>query len=167
VVGSIAPILASAGPLRPDSDKYAFEVKWDGYRALVKVSPQGVTITSRNGYDMTDRYRELQGLRGLAAERRRMGTGRCSSSCSTASAQSRTTGAAMADPAQSCSGSWRASGGRRTTPRPSPAREEAGGVVRRIGLCPGGHRAMCFTTEGASLPALPQGPEQPMEGSSR
>jgi bifunctional non-homologous end joining protein LigD len=56
-------MLASAGPLRPDSDKYAFEVKWDGYRALVKASPQGVTITSRNGYDMTDRYRELQGHR--------------------------------------------------------------------------------------------------------
>ena len=56
-------MLVSGGALRPDNDKYAFEVKWDGYRALVKASPHGVTITSRNGYDMTDRYRELQGLR--------------------------------------------------------------------------------------------------------
>jgi bifunctional non-homologous end joining protein LigD len=63
VVRTIAPTLVSGEPLRPDSDKYAFEVKWDGYRALVKASPHGVTITSRNGYDMTDGYRELQGLR--------------------------------------------------------------------------------------------------------
>lgn len=24
------PMLLASGPLRPDSDKYAFEVKWDG-----------------------------------------------------------------------------------------------------------------------------------------
>jgi bifunctional non-homologous end joining protein LigD len=59
----LKPMLVSPGPLRPDSDRYAFEVKWDGYRALVKASPHGVTITSRNGYDMTDQYPELQGLR--------------------------------------------------------------------------------------------------------
>jgi hypothetical protein len=35
---TIAPMLVSGGPLRPDSDRYAFEVKWDGYRALVKGS---------------------------------------------------------------------------------------------------------------------------------
>lgn len=28
------PMLLTSGPLRPDSDKYAFEVKWDGFRAL-------------------------------------------------------------------------------------------------------------------------------------
>lgn len=26
----IKPMLLSSGPLRPDSDRYAFEVKWDG-----------------------------------------------------------------------------------------------------------------------------------------
>jgi bifunctional non-homologous end joining protein LigD len=58
----IRPMLVTAGPLRPDSDRYAFEVKWDGFRALVKGSPANVTILSRNGHDMTSRYPELQGL---------------------------------------------------------------------------------------------------------
>jgi bifunctional non-homologous end joining protein LigD len=63
VIATLKPMLVSAGPLRSDSDKYAFEVKWDGFRALVHATPTGVTITSRNGYDMTVRYPELQGLR--------------------------------------------------------------------------------------------------------
>lgn len=50
------------GPLEPDSERYAFEVKWDGFRALVSTSRRGVTITSRNGNDMTPRYPELQGI---------------------------------------------------------------------------------------------------------
>jgi bifunctional non-homologous end joining protein LigD len=48
------------GPLRPDSCRYAFEVKWDGFRALVRASPHGATITSRSGYDMTGWYPEPQ-----------------------------------------------------------------------------------------------------------
>ncbi len=67
VMMSPRPMLVSAGPLRSDSDKYAFEVKWDGFRAVVQARPQGVTITSRNGYDMTHRYPELQSLREAAS----------------------------------------------------------------------------------------------------
>jgi bifunctional non-homologous end joining protein LigD len=55
-------MLVSAGPLRPDSEKYAFEVKWDGFRALVAARPGSVSILSRNGNDMTHRYPELQQL---------------------------------------------------------------------------------------------------------
>lgn len=55
------PMLVSAGPLRPDSDDYAFEVKWDGFRTLVRVDG-AVTVTSRKGHDMTSRYPELQDL---------------------------------------------------------------------------------------------------------
>jgi len=58
----LKPMLVTAGPLRPDSDRYAFEVKWDGFRALVHVCPDGVTVWSRNGHDVTSRYPELQGL---------------------------------------------------------------------------------------------------------
>ena len=57
-----APMLAATGPLPEDSAKWAYEVKWDGFRALVQASPGGVAITSRNGYDMTSRYPELEGL---------------------------------------------------------------------------------------------------------
>ena len=60
----LRPMLLTAGPLRPDSDRYAFEVKWDGFRALVDASPKEVTVWSRNGHDMTSRYPELQGLAG-------------------------------------------------------------------------------------------------------
>lgn len=55
--------MLSSAPLRPDSDKYSFEVKWDGFRALVRAAPEDVTITSRSGHDMTARYPELQSLR--------------------------------------------------------------------------------------------------------
>lgn len=55
-------MLVSSGPLRPDSEKYAFEVKWDGFRALVYATPSSVTIASRNGHDMTSCYPELQAL---------------------------------------------------------------------------------------------------------
>jgi ATP-dependent DNA ligase len=55
----ITPMLAASGPLHPDSAKWAYEVKWDGFRALVQASPAGITISSRNGYDMTSRSREL------------------------------------------------------------------------------------------------------------
>ncbi len=58
----IKPMLVTSGPLRPDSERYGFEVKWDGFRALVSTSRRGVTITSRNGHDMTDRYPELQAM---------------------------------------------------------------------------------------------------------
>jgi bifunctional non-homologous end joining protein LigD len=59
---TIKPMLVASGPLRPDSDKYAFEVKWDGFRAVVRAAPKGVQVASRNGFDMTARYPELQGL---------------------------------------------------------------------------------------------------------
>ena len=66
-LATLKPMLVSAGPLRPDRDKYAIEVKWDGFGALVNASPQGgVTITSRNGYDMTGRYPELEGRANAA-----------------------------------------------------------------------------------------------------
>ncbi|MFN2490950.1 MAG: hypothetical protein ABR529_14705 [Actinomycetota bacterium] len=61
-------MLVTAGPLRPNNDRYAFEVKWDGFRALVAARPNGVTVTSRNGHDMTSRYPELQGLCHLAGQ---------------------------------------------------------------------------------------------------
>lgn len=41
---------------------WAYEVKRDGFRALVEASPQGVKIWSRNGSDMTARYPELHSL---------------------------------------------------------------------------------------------------------
>jgi len=55
----LKPMLVTSGELPPDSERYSFEVKWDGFRALVDASPSGVSVTSRNGFDMTARYPEL------------------------------------------------------------------------------------------------------------
>lgn len=56
------PMLVSSGPWKPDSDRYSHVVKWDGFRALIDASLNGVTIWSRNGNEMTSRYPELQQL---------------------------------------------------------------------------------------------------------
>jgi ATP-dependent DNA ligase len=34
----ITPMLAASGPLPEDSAKWAYEVKWDGFRALLQAS---------------------------------------------------------------------------------------------------------------------------------
>ncbi|MGN7702653.1 ATP-dependent DNA ligase [Cellulosimicrobium sp. 22601] len=52
---------ASAGDLH-DGDDWAFEMKWDGFRALAHVSRGHVRLVSRSGKDMTVTYPELQAL---------------------------------------------------------------------------------------------------------
>ena len=63
------PMLAAAGKagrLDPEED-WAFEMKWDGVRAIAGVRGGRVTLVSRNGNDMTRLYPELQELAGLGA----------------------------------------------------------------------------------------------------
>ncbi|MBM6589186.1 ATP-dependent DNA ligase [Brevibacterium sp. RIT 803] len=64
----MAPMLASIGSLRSvrrQSDDWAFEMKWDGIRALASVragtddSSGSIALTSRNGHNMTKAYPEL------------------------------------------------------------------------------------------------------------
>jgi bifunctional non-homologous end joining protein LigD len=57
-----APMLATAGLLPPDPDRYAFEYKWDGMRAVASCSGGRVRLVSRNGNDVTARFPELRGL---------------------------------------------------------------------------------------------------------
>ncbi|MGO2860733.1 MAG: ATP-dependent DNA ligase [Brevibacterium sp.] len=71
----LSPMLASIGDLdsiRPGSEEedWAFEMKWDGVRALAAVQPArgsrpgSVALSSRNGRDMTRTYPELAELAG-------------------------------------------------------------------------------------------------------
>src|SRR6185436_1777640 len=54
----IAPMLATAA--QPfDHPDYAFEIKWDGVRALAAVEPDGWRVWGRRGADYTARYPEL------------------------------------------------------------------------------------------------------------
>ncbi len=55
-------MLATAGTLPTDDDAWAYEVKWDGVRALVAVDGGRLTVHSRNGNDITSHYPELHGL---------------------------------------------------------------------------------------------------------
>ncbi|GGM78896.1 hypothetical protein GCM10012275_56920 [Longimycelium tulufanense] len=61
---SLAPMLASAGGLPPaERDaEWAYEFKWDGVRALVRVEGGRVTVFSRKGNDVTRSYPELRAL---------------------------------------------------------------------------------------------------------
>ena len=58
----LRPMLATAGALPVDDDGWAFEVKWDGVRALVGVDADRLTVSSRNGNDVTASYPELRSL---------------------------------------------------------------------------------------------------------
>jgi bifunctional non-homologous end joining protein LigD len=60
-----APMLAvPANDLPRDGDVWAYEMKWDGYRAIVGVEDGRLRIVSRRGNDVTAKYPELDGLPG-------------------------------------------------------------------------------------------------------
>jgi len=55
-------MLATPTAEPPDEDGWAFEIKWDGVRALVCIEGGTVRIASRSGEDTSHRYPELAGL---------------------------------------------------------------------------------------------------------
>jgi bifunctional non-homologous end joining protein LigD len=58
----LQPMLASAGQLPRSDEHWAFEVKWDGIRAITYARPGRLRIESRNLNDVTSRYPELRAL---------------------------------------------------------------------------------------------------------
>ena len=61
---TLKPMLATSGSpglLRSEED-WAFEMKWDGIRAVATVTPEGTRLLSRNGNDLTKAYPELADL---------------------------------------------------------------------------------------------------------
>ena len=50
------PMLATAAEELPKGSGWLYEVKWDGYRAIVRIRAGEVTLTSRNGKDLTGRF---------------------------------------------------------------------------------------------------------------
>jgi bifunctional non-homologous end joining protein LigD len=45
-----------------DDDRWLFELKWDGYRAIAVVEADRVTLTSRNAKDLLHQFKEMEGL---------------------------------------------------------------------------------------------------------
>lgn len=65
MAADIAPMLARlASDVPGDEQNWAFEYKWDGYRAVVYVEG-GLRVMSRGGQDYTRRFPELRGLAAL------------------------------------------------------------------------------------------------------
>jgi len=60
------PMLSTSTDTLPQGEGWLYEPKWDGYRAIVTVSSGNVTFTSRNGNDLTERFRECARRAALA-----------------------------------------------------------------------------------------------------
>jgi hypothetical protein len=54
-------MLATSGALPEDYERWAFEAKWDGFRAIVHVDSRAV-VWSRRGTDLTERFPEVAEL---------------------------------------------------------------------------------------------------------
>ena len=66
---TLQPMLATPTETPPDGDDWAFEIKWDGVRALAFLDESGTRIASRRGEDTTPRYPELAELAGALGGR--------------------------------------------------------------------------------------------------
>jgi bifunctional non-homologous end joining protein LigD len=58
----ITPMLAKPSSLPRNTDDWAFEIKWDGVRALAAIQGGRVRLHGRSGLEMTATYPELRGL---------------------------------------------------------------------------------------------------------
>ena len=54
-----SPMLATASESLPPGEGWVFEPKWDGFRAIVTVAGGEPRLTSRNGNDLTERFRDV------------------------------------------------------------------------------------------------------------
>lgn len=59
------PMLLSERSQAFDDDKFLYELKYDGYRATIHVSPKTIKVYSRNGIDLTSNFPELKSIKGL------------------------------------------------------------------------------------------------------
>jgi bifunctional non-homologous end joining protein LigD len=67
----VRPQLAVAGQLPPDADdeRYAYEMKWDGVRAVVYVDRGSLRVMTRNDREVRRNYPELRGLAEVLGSR--------------------------------------------------------------------------------------------------
>ena len=60
----VVPMLARPGTLPATERDWAFEVKWDGIRAIAYLQPGRLRLESRNLNEITDAYPDVRGLSG-------------------------------------------------------------------------------------------------------
>jgi bifunctional non-homologous end joining protein LigD len=68
--GFIAPMLAGSAAMPGDESRWAFEVKWDGVRAIAHSEPGRLHLMSRNGNEITGGYPELRALNRMLGSHR-------------------------------------------------------------------------------------------------
>jgi bifunctional non-homologous end joining protein LigD len=68
--GLIKPMLATLGELPPpeEDDRFGYEMKWDGVRAVVYVEGGRVRVMTRNDRDVTATFPELRAIGDVMAE---------------------------------------------------------------------------------------------------
>jgi bifunctional non-homologous end joining protein LigD len=66
----ISPMLATLGSEKDvdDESEWAFEMKWDGIRAIAEARRGALRLSTRNGNDVTGTYPDLAGLSDLAGD---------------------------------------------------------------------------------------------------
>jgi bifunctional non-homologous end joining protein LigD len=67
---NLKPMMAQPAELPDDDEGWAFEVKWDGVRAIAYSTPGELRLRSRNLKDITARYPELRRLNRQLGSRR-------------------------------------------------------------------------------------------------
>jgi bifunctional non-homologous end joining protein LigD len=65
----LEPMLARTGPLPEETGQWAYEIKWDGVRAIAFVQGGRLVLQARSGRDITPRYPELRPLAEALAGR--------------------------------------------------------------------------------------------------
>ncbi|HWE68468.1 MAG TPA: non-homologous end-joining DNA ligase [Acidimicrobiales bacterium] len=63
------PMLAVPGTLPPDDEGWAYEIKWDGIRAIVLIEGGRAKLQNRRGVDITGTFPELHGIGGFLGSR--------------------------------------------------------------------------------------------------
>src|SRR3712207_3063588 len=59
---NVVPMLAKLSKLPARDEGWAYEIKWDGIRAIAYLQPGRLRLESRNLNDLTDGYPELRAL---------------------------------------------------------------------------------------------------------
>jgi bifunctional non-homologous end joining protein LigD len=65
----LRPMLARLAKMPADEDRYGFEIKWDGVRALAYLARGKVRLQSRTGRDISTQFPEAAGLTGTLGRR--------------------------------------------------------------------------------------------------
>jgi ATP-dependent DNA ligase len=63
------PCLPTHAPVAPSGPMWVHEIKHDGYRLMIRRTPDGVRIRTRRGYDWTDRFPVIVEATSAAAMR--------------------------------------------------------------------------------------------------